>query len=41
VKELLTAIANLSAIAIQNARLHDSLRQALDTCQRELWHWQP
>lgn len=41
VKELLTAIGNLSAIAIQNARLHDSLKQALETCQRELWHWQP
>ena len=39
--KLLKAIADLSAIAIQNSRLHDSLRKALDTCQRELWHWQP
>lgn len=39
--KLLTALANLSAIAIQNARMHDSLRQAYDTCRAELWHWQP
>lgn len=38
---LLTAIANLSAIAIENSRMHDSLRKAYDVCQRELWHWQP
>lgn len=39
--KLLTAIANLGAIAIQNARMHDSLRKAYDTCRQELWHWQP
>lgn len=38
---LLTAIANISAIAIQNARMHDSLRKAYETCRVELWHWQP
>jgi len=39
--ELLTAIANLSVIAIQNARMYDSLKKAYQVCQRELWHWQP
>ena len=39
--ELLSAIANLSAIAIQNASIHESLRQAHNVCQQELWHWQP
>lgn len=39
--ELLTAIANLSAIALQNAKIYDSLMQAHKVCQQELWHWQP
>lgn len=39
--ELLTAIANLSVIAIQNARMYDSLKKAYQVCQRELWHLQP
>jgi GAF domain-containing protein len=39
--KLLTAVANLSAIAIENSRLYDSLKRAHEVCQRELWHWQP
>ena len=39
--KLLTAVASLSAIAIENSRIHDSLRKAHDVCLRELWHWQP
>lgn len=39
--KLLTAIADLSAIAIENSRAHDSLTKAYEVCQRELWHWQP
>ena len=38
---LLSAIANLSAIALQNARMFASLREAYETCRLELWHWQP
>jgi len=41
VVELLTAISSLSAIAIQNARMYDSLKKAHQVCQRELWHLQP
>ena len=39
--KLLTAIANLSALAIENARMYDSLKKAHEVCQRELWHLQP
>ncbi|MEE8372422.1 MAG: GAF domain-containing protein [Dehalococcoidia bacterium] len=39
--KLLTAIANLSAIAIDNSRIHESLKKAHDVCRMELWHWQP
>ncbi len=39
--KLLAAVANLSAIAIENSRIHESLRKAHDVCQQELWHWQP
>ena len=39
--KLLTAVANLSAIAIENSRIYDSLKKAHDVCQRELWHLQP
>ncbi|MEE8470116.1 MAG: GAF domain-containing protein [Dehalococcoidia bacterium] len=39
--KLLAAIANLSAIAIDNSHMHDSLRKAYDACRQELWHWQP
>jgi GAF domain-containing protein len=39
--KLINAIANLSAIAIDNSHLHDSLRKAYDACRQELWHWQP
>lgn len=39
--KLLCAIADLSAIAIDNARMHDSLRKAYEVCRSELWHWQP
>lgn len=39
--KLVSAIANLSAVAIKNSRTHDSLRKAHEVCQRELWYWQP
>ncbi len=38
---LLTAVANLSAIAIENSGMYESLKKAHDVCQRELWHLQP
>lgn len=41
VVELLEAIANLSAIAIENARMYESLRQAHEVCLQELWQLQP
>jgi GAF domain-containing protein len=39
--KMLTAVANLSAIAIENSRMYASLKSAHDVCQRELWHLQP
>lgn len=39
--KLLIAIADLSAIAVQNERMHNSLRKAYETCRVELSHWQP
>ena len=39
--ELLSAIASLSALAIQNAKMHEALKEAHQTCLRELWHLQP
>ena len=39
--KLLTAIASISAIAVENSNIHDSLKKAYEVCQRELWHWQP
>lgn len=39
--KLLTAIANLSAIAMQNSSMYESLKKAHEVCQRELWHFQP
>jgi GAF domain-containing protein len=41
VTELLTAIASLSALAIQNAKMHEALKEAHQACLRELWHLQP
>jgi GAF domain-containing protein len=41
VTELLEAIANLSAIAIENARMYESLKQAHEVCLQELWQLQP
>jgi GAF domain-containing protein len=40
-RELLEAIANLSAIAIENARMYESLKEAHQVCLQELWHLQP
>jgi len=40
-KKLLHAVASLSGIAIENSKIHDSLKRAHDACLRELWHWQP
>ena len=40
-KRLLHAVASLSGIAIENSKIHDSLKRAHDACLRELWHWQP
>ncbi len=39
--KLLTAIANLSAIALENSRMYESIKKAHEVCQRELWHFQP
>lgn len=39
--KLLSAIADLSAIAIENARMHESLKKAHDVCLTELGYWQP
>jgi GAF domain-containing protein len=39
--KLATAIANLSAIAIENARMFGSLKEANQVCRRELAYWQP
>lgn len=39
--KLLHAVASLSAIAVENSMIHDSLKRAHDVCLRELWHWQP
>ncbi len=39
--KLVTAIANLSAIAIDNARTHGSLKAAHKTALEELWHLLP
>lgn len=41
VTELLEAIANLSAIAIENARMYESLKDAHQVCLQELWQLQP
>jgi len=41
VTELLEAIANLSAIAIENARMYESLKEAHQVCLQELWQLQP
>jgi GAF domain-containing protein len=38
---LVQAVASLSAIAIENSMIHDSLKRAHETCLRELWHLQP
>lgn len=40
-RELLEAIANLSAIAIENARMYESLKEAHQVALQELWHLQP
>ena len=40
-KKLLDAVASLSGIAIENSKIHESLKRAHDACLRELWHWQP
>jgi len=39
--KLLMAIAELSAIAIDNAKTHDSLKKAHAVCVNELGYWQP
>lgn len=39
--ELLEAIADLSAIAIENARVYESVKEAHQTCLQELWQLQP
>ncbi len=39
--KLLTAIANLSAIALHNSSMYESIRKAYEVSQRELWHFQP
>jgi len=39
--KLLSAITDLSAIAITNARMHDSLKKAHEVCTEELGYWQP
>lgn len=41
VTELLVAIANLSALAIQNARMYHALKEAHQVCLQELWQLQP
>lgn len=41
VTELLVAIANLSALAIQNASMYESIKEAHQVCLRELWQLQP
>ena len=38
---LLTAIGELSAIAIEKAKMYDSLKKAHDVCRTELGYWQP
>lgn len=38
---LLSVIAELSAIAIENAKMHDSLKKAHRVCQEELGYWLP
>ncbi len=37
--DLLSAIAELSAIAIDKARIHDSLKKANEVCRQELAVW--
>ncbi len=41
VTELLVAIANLSALAIQNARMYEAVKEAHQVCLHELWQLQP
>jgi GAF domain-containing protein len=41
VTELLVAIANLSALAIQNASMYESVKEAHQVCLQELWQLQP
>lgn len=41
VTELLVAIANLSALAIQNARMYQAVKEAHQVCLQELWQLQP
>jgi GAF domain-containing protein len=41
VTELLVAIANLSALAIQNARMYEAVKEAHQVCLQELWQLQP
>jgi GAF domain-containing protein len=41
VTELLVAIANLSALAIQNARMYGAVKEAHQVCLQELWQLQP
>ncbi len=38
---LLSAITELSAIALERARMYDSLKRAHDVCRLELGYWQP
>lgn len=38
---LLSAITELSAIAIERAKMYDSLKKAHDVCLQELAYWQP
>lgn len=38
---LLTAIGELGAIAIEKAKMYDSLRKAHEVCLTELGYWQP
>ena len=39
--KLLSTIAELSAIAIANAKMYDSLKKAHQVCMNELAYWQP
>jgi len=39
--KLLSAIAELSAIAIANAKMYESLKKAHQVCMNELAYWQP